>query len=301
MKLSIDLQKKNFNEILTELLNGQGLGIEIEDGFPIIRPMESEPPTPNATLDMTGFVPNGFEQKLAEQLVALWEIEAKCDATAGKLVWKANASPIDVAKVQSTMQLLSNIASPNPEIGKDPKGNSRLLFDPNEWKEGRSILERKIDSTVIIPDARSVSELLTIAASKVDVDLLIDWKSAWQHGLAPKEMEVSVFRNRTLLQVAGKYLDEFALELVPIDRKSILLTTEAMRRQQYIVVPVRCAVDKLDEVKRGLRSIAPLAPSGQSLFKFEPIAGTTDQYLVRICRPRLSQIEEPELESAFGW
>jgi len=116
-----------------------------------------------------------------------------------------------------------------------------------------------------------VTELMTIAFRDLDAELLIDWKSVWQHGLSPREEDNSVFRNRTLMQVSGKYLDE------------------------------RCESDKLDDVKRALRLLTPKSIDGQSLFKFEPVAGLSDWYLARICRPRVSQIVEPELEMSFAW
>jgi hypothetical protein len=301
MSLSCDLQKKNIKEILTELLDRQGLGIEVEDGFPIVRPRTLDAPPPLVTLDLSGIVPNGSEQKLAEQLVMLWELEARCDASGGKMLWKPIATNIDVAKVRSTIELLTDMSTPKPDGGKDQNAISRHLFDPNEWKEVRSLLNRKIGSSIVIPDKRGVTELMTIAFRELDAELLIDWKSVWQHGLSPREEDVSVLRNRTLTQVTGKYLDEFALELVPIARNSLWLTTESTRRQQFIIVPVQCAADKLEETKRALRPLAPKTIDGQSLFKFEPVAGLSDWYLARICRPRLSQIVEPELESTFAW
>jgi hypothetical protein len=301
MSLSCDLQKKNIKEILTELLDRQGLGIEVEDGFPIVRPRTLDAPPPLVTLDLSGIVPNGSEQKLAEQLVMLWELEARCRASGGKMLWKPIATNIDVAKVRSTIELLTDMSTPKPDGGKDQNAISRHLFDPNEWKEVRSLLNRKIGSSIVIPDKRGVTELMTIAFRELDAELLIDWKSVWQHGLSPREEDVSVLRNRTLTQVTGKYLDEFALDLVPIARNSLWLTTESTRRQQFIIVPVQCAADKLEETKRALRPLAPKTIDGQSLFKFEPVAGLSDWYLARICRPRLSQIVEPELESTFAW
>lgn len=301
ISLSCDLQKMNFKEILDEILDRQGLGIEVQDGFPIVRPKTTDTPPELATLNLSSVVPIGSEQKLAEQLVMLWELEAKCEASGGKILWKPIATNVDVARMRSSIQLFADTTARNPDVEKDQNTQARLLFDPNEWKEGRSLLSRKIASSVVIPDKRSVTELMTIACRDLDSELLIDWKSVWQHGLSPREEDNSVFRNRTLMQFSGKFLDEFALELVPIAKNSLWLTTESSRRQQFIVVPVRCESDKLDEVKRALRLLAPKSIDGQSLFKFEPVAGLSDWYLARICRPRVSQIVEPELEMSFAW
>ena len=301
ISLSCDLQKKNFKEILGEILDPQGLEIEIEDGFPIVRPKTLNTPPPLATLDLSGIVPNGSEQKFAEQLVMLWEMESKCDVSDGKILWKPIASNIDVARMRSTIQLLSDATAPKSDGGKVQIANSRLLFDPNEWKESRSLLGKKMGSSIVIPDKRGVTELMAIAFRELETELLVDWKSVWQHGLSPREEDFSVFRNRTLTQFSGKYLDEFALELVPIARSSLWLTTDSTRRQQCILVPVRCEMDKLEEAKRALRSLAPKTIDGQSLFKFEPVPGMDDWYLARICRPRLSQIVEPEFELTFAW
>jgi hypothetical protein len=301
ISLSCDLQKKTLKEILIEILDRQGLGIEVEDGFPIVRPKTTETPPELATFDLSDIVPNGSEQKLAEQLVMLWELEAKCEASGGKIIWKPMATNVDVARLRSTIQLFADSTTLKPDGERNQNTKKRLLFDPSEWKEGRSLLSRKIGNSVVVPDKRSVTELMTIAFRDLDAELLIDWKSVWQHGLSPREEDNSVFRNRTLMQVSGKYLDEFALELVPIAKNSLWLTTESARRQQYIVVPVRCESDKLDDVKRALRLLTPKSIDGQSLFKFEPVAGLSDWYLARICRPRVSQIVEPELEMSFAW
>jgi hypothetical protein len=203
--------------------------------------------------------------------------------------------------MRSTIQLLSDATAPKSDGGKVQIANSRLLFDPNEWKESRSLLGKKMGSSIVIPDKRGVTELMAIAFRELETELLVDWKSVWQHGLSPREEDFSVFRNRTLTQFLGKYLDEFALELVPIARSSLWLTTDSTRRQQCILVPVRCEMDKLEEAKRALRSLAPKTIDGQSLFKFEPVPGMDDWYLARICRPRLSQIVEPEFELTFAW
>ena len=266
-----------------------------------MRPKTTDTPPELATLNLSNIVPIGTEQKLAEQLVMLWELEAKCEASGGKVLWKPIATNVDVARMRSTIQLFADITALKPDGEKDQNTKNRLLFSPNDWKEGRSLLSRKIASSVAVPDKRSVTELMTIAFRELDAELLIDWKSVWQHGLSPREEDNSVFRNRTLMQISGKYLDEFALELVPITKNSLWLTTESTRRQQFIVVPVRCEPDKLDEVKRALRLLAPKTIDGQSLFKLEPVAGLNDWYLARICRPRISQVVEPELEMSFAW
>jgi hypothetical protein len=309
MTLSCDFQKKNYNEILTELLDLHGLSIEVEDGFPNIRPKAVNTENQLASLDLSGRVPKGFEQKIAEQLVALWELEAKCVPSEGKIVWKPIATAVDVARVQSTLQLLTDnvannaeeISATKKELGNDRNAAKVLQFDPNEWKEARSLLTLKIGNSVVIPEKRGVTEIMSIAFRELNSDLLIDWKNVWQHGLSPKVEDVSVFRNRTLTQVAGKYIDEYALEIVPIARNTMLLTTEAARRSQYIVVPIRCTEGTLEESKRALRSIAPKTLDGQSLFKLDPVAGLNEWYFARICRPRWTQIVEPELESTFGW
>lgn len=309
MTLSCDFQKKNYAEILTELLDLQGLRIELVDGFPIVRPKAVNAENQLAPLDLSGKVPNGFEQKIAEQLVALWELEPKCIVSDGKMVWNPIATAVDVARVQSTLQLLTDnvannadgVGAAKKDLGGDRNATKMLQFDPDDWKEARSLLALKVGSSVVIPEKRGVTEIMSIAFRELNAELLIDWKNVWQHGLTPKEEDVSVFRNRTLTQVAGKYIDEFALEIVPIARNSMLLTTEATRRSQYIVVPIRSTEGTLDESKRALRSIAPKAIDGQSLFKLDPVAGLNEWYFARICRPRWTQIGEPELESTFGW
>ena len=179
--------------------------------------------------------------------------------------------------------------------------SSPLIFSTSEWNNSFSALQRQISNTVFAPEKRPIPELLMTAANETNLNLLIDWQSVWSHGLTPKASAAIVLGGRTFRQTARRFLEEYALEIVPIFDDTVWLTTREARRGLIRVVPVRMPKNyKLDDLRQSLRILAPMG-SGDRKFRVEAIPGTEDLFFARICNPRVDQLNDPDVMIGLGW
>lgn len=301
--VSYDGQDKNLSEILNEVLQTLNLSMQLSpSGMPMVVPVAKNPAAvESGAWDLKGYCKAGNEQNLAEQIIRLYELDEACIAANGQLQWKPGSSMVTMAKVKNTINQLASQLSPSvPKPFDIPSGFS--LFDFEALRRSEEALKLKTPMNLVSAEAKGITEHLYAVAQATKVNLLIDWIHAWEHGLSPSESEYSVLRNRTLPQVSQKYLDEYALELVAIDHDTILLTTETARRQSYVVIPIKKSSDlRVEDLNRGIYILSPKDIDGRSKFKVEKLPGEEDIYFARICYPKVSQLEDSQLESTFGW
>jgi hypothetical protein len=241
-------------------------------------------------------------QQAIETLIKLWGYENVCSFDGDKLVWTDAASAIQKGNIQASlceMANLRNVPEPSPwHASKHPS----LLFATSEWQKLADLLVNKVPMSVIVPERRPITEILMTAASETGIELIIDWKSVWEHGFVPNELSISVLRGRTFPQIANRYVTDFALQLVPIGKNSLLLTTADVRRKLIRVIPVALPKDfKLEDLKQSLRRIAPLGPDDRTRFRVVSIPGMVDMYFVRVCPPQVDELSDSDIVLSFGW
>lgn len=301
--VSYDGQDKSLAEILDDVLQPLNLIMQLNPaGMPLVVPRaKNAAALESGAWELKGYCKAGNEQSLAEQIIRLYELDETCTAANGQLQWKPGSSTVTMAKVKNTInQLASQLSPPVPKPFDIPSGFS--LFDFEALRRSEEALMLKTPMNLVSAEAKGITEHLYAVAQSTKLNLLIDWIHAWEHGLSPSESEYSVLRNRTLPQVAQKYLDEYALELVAIDHDTILLTTETARRQSYVVIPIKKSSDlRVEDLNRGIYILSPKDIDGRSKFKVERLPGEEDVYFARICYPKVSQLEDSQLESTFGW
>ncbi|XZE45107.1 hypothetical protein SH467x_000310 [Pirellulaceae bacterium SH467] len=303
-QVSFDSQDTTLEKLFVSILAEKKLGIEMSpDGLPIVRPLKEVNGTKVETRwDLKGAVPEGTEKALGELLVSLWDIEGICKVDGGSLVWSETADPISKASAWSTLCLLARLQNQPIPAWSEPGTTPKLLFDPEDWKATLGVQSRTVESSVLVPELRSVSELLQIAADGTKTGLFIDWQAVWQHGLVPGQMEIAVLRNRTLPQVVKKFVDNHSLELVVMGRDRVMLTTPEARKMRFCVVPLKIPTGtELPDFKRLLYQLAPMGQDGRTRFRVSEIPGIEGIYLARITFPQVDQLDDTELETAFGW
>jgi hypothetical protein len=159
-----------------------------------------------------------------------------------------------------------------------------------------------LPDTVIVSESRPAIGILQGAATMIDSQIIVDWKSAWEHGLTPTEELIFVLRNRTLAQASKKVLVEYALEMIPIDARTFWLTTGRVRQTSLCVVPIKPPAElNMDLVKRTLSKLRPIGDDGLSRFQLRPVPGMEGVYFARICPPNTNMILQEEFASVFGW
>jgi hypothetical protein len=300
--VQVKLESGNLHGLLQSLLAQHKLKLELDpNGFPHVVPQEI-PAQQEETWKLDEIVEPSKAKELATLLVAMWDVEPMCREENGAIVWSASASAIDKSKGFATLrQLAKSLGKPAPNW----PGTARFAKSPfslDAWKECRTVLAKTVPASVLQQESRCVTAILQSSAKEVHANIFIDWKSAWAHGLSPTEEAISVLRNRTLPMIANRYLLNYALELVPIDADTFLLTTGKSRQSNLCVVPIRLQPDqKLENVKRALSTLRPIASDGSSRLQVRLVPGQSDLYLARICPPNSVQVFKEEITDAFGW
>lgn len=302
--VSFDTEDKTLEALFQSILAEKKLAIEWSpDGLPIVRPSAiRESAVGQGRWKVDGIVPSGKEKEFFQLLISLWEIESTCSVEQDELIWLDASNPLQKASLWTTLQLLARLQSKPYLVWPEQSDAPKLLFDPAEWKASLGIQSRTVASHVLIPEIRSVSEIMQIAADETKTRLLVDWQAVWQHGLVPGQMDISIVRNRTFPQIMKKFLDNHSLELVVIGRDSVMLTTPEARKLRSCVVPLKIPNGmELADFKRLLYQLAPSNPEGRTRFRVSEVPGLEGVYLARITLPQVDQLDDSELETAFGW
>jgi hypothetical protein len=300
--VQLKLESSSIEGVLTELLAKQDLKLQIDpNGFPFAVPA-TKPQPQEEIWKLDEIVDPTKSKELAELLVSMWELEPFCREENGTIVWSQTANLVDKARAFETLkQLAKSLGKPSPKWSS----SNRVLESPfsiDVWKASREILAKTVAPSVLQQESRSVTEILQTAAREVGAHILVDWKSAWKHGLTPSEEGISVLRNRTLPMIANRHLVQYALELMPISPDTFVLTTGKTRQSSLCVVPIRLSPEqKLENVKRALSTLRPIGPDGLPRLQMRLVPGQNDLYLARICPPNTIQIFKEEIIDAFGW
>jgi len=308
LRESVELSGENESlaAILQKVLEPRHLELVVdEDGFPHIRPMlegvtrafaEGGSLDPSASLQS---IPGEHRDAIVQKLISMLEL-GSCTYVDQTLKWAEDAPHYEKALWMASMRSVERAMAPDamvPKISPDP-----LAFGQSEsWWALRQRVQTRVPLDAIVYEDRPVVDLMATAAAASDTLLVIDWPSVWSHGFHPGRMSVSVLRGRTLEEICNRYLEDYSLELIPLDSETVLLTTDAVRRSIERVIAVRLDQGmNRDDIKVALRAVVPRGPEQRSRFKLEPFPGDENIMLLRICLPTLSHFRDAELRKALG-
>lgn len=302
----IEGTNESVGTILQRICQERGLELVVDnEGFPHVRPSLDrilDRLAPGGDLDPTkGIAALPPEQRdlwvpmvirLLDLSGAIWKD--------GQLTWVEHASHYEKARFAASLQVLRESVDTSLVPAKD--ANDPFDFArSNAWWLVKGKLQAKLPMSQIVYEDRPVMDLLAASAQAAQVELVYDWPAIWNHGFHPARMSISVLRGRTLEEVANRYLEDYALELVPLDSRTLLLTTDAVRRSIERVVPV--SLDRgmnIDDIKVAIRGLVPRGADQKSRFRWEPIPGQDQRALLRLCLPSLTQLRDTELQKALG-
>jgi len=292
--------------LLDTLCQAKGLELIFDnEGFPYLRPndllVSEQLKRWNSETEkgIEQSLPPESQKEIVQLLIQLLEIEG-CSFQGGKLQWKDPSNPY------AQMQLLASLNSvrdartiPQEKFtpGQDPYDFCR----PAAWVELHTRLQKTLPTDAIAYEDRPIAEILTRSAKMSGNRLLIDWPAAWSHGLHPNRLALSVLRGRTLEEIGNRYFDDYSLELLPLDSRTAMLTTDKERRSILRVIALR--TDRgmsLDEIKMAIRPLVPRGIDQKSRFRIVPLPGDEKIVVIRICPPTVSLMRDPELIRALG-
>jgi len=293
-------------EILDEFKTKIGAEIDVDaKGFLVLRPSAEKLSTkikPDGSTElgpMSKGLPEGQDQAILMLVLEMLQVDG-CEYKDGKLLWGA-----DTNAYQQT-QVLAALASIRERLGTANVGaeGAENVFDFSRreaWVRLYRKSQSKLGKEEILYEERPIIDIMTRAAQSSQVEMLMDWPSVWSHGLHPNRMALSVLRGRTLLEVSSRFLEDHSLELVPLDSKTWMLTTEAQRRSMIRLVAVR--TDRgvsLEDMRVSIRGVVPRGNDGKSLFRSMPLPGVEGVVLLRICPPNSSLMADQDLLQALG-
>lgn len=302
--VSLKLEGKTIAGFIDETLSSKGLKLSLNaKGFPLVEPASKlDKPAAPVRWDIKEICATGFEKETADLLISMSDMADFCSQIDGGLVWSENATLLDQAKVYETIRHLAKITGkpvpqwPATDTFREPQ------FSVDAWKDSRIALNRTLPDTALVLESRPAIGLMHNVATLTDSQIIVDWKSAWEHGLTPTEEMILVLRNRTLFQVSKKLLVEYALEMIPIGPRTFWLTTGRVRQTNLCVVPIKPPADlNMDLVKRTLSKLRPIGDDGLSRFQLRPVPGMEGIYFARICPPNTNTLLQEEFASVFGW
>ena len=302
-RIDINEKDKSAAEIVEQIVLSNGLEWRLDDnGLPIVSaPRTAMQAKGRVDWSIQEIFPDGAEQEGCTALIRLWGYDNVCRFGEGQLRWTEQATQIEKANMQASLCELARLRHPKADHLWNKSASSPLIFSSSEWNNSFSPLQRQISNTVFAPEKRPIPELLMTAANETNLNLLIDWQNVSSHGLTPKASAAIVLGGRTFRQTARRFLEEYALEIVPIFDDTVWLTTREARRGLIRVVPVRMPKNyKLDDLRQSLRILAPMG-SGDRKFRVEAIPGTEDLFFARICNPRVDQLNDPDVMIGLGW
>ncbi|MFM8262713.1 MAG: hypothetical protein ACKN9S_10590 [Pirellula sp.] len=292
--------------ILDEFKTKIGAEVDVDaKGFLVLRPSAEKLSTklkPDGSTElgpMSKGLPEGQDQAILKLVLEMLQVDG-CEYRDGKLLWGAETNAYQQA------QVLAALASIRERLGTANPGaeGAENVFDfnrPEAWVRLYRKSQSKLGKEEIQYEERPIIDIMTRAAQSSQVEMLLDWPSVWSHGLHPNRMGLSVLRGRTLLEVSNRFLEDHSLELVPLDGKTWMLTTEAQRRSMIRLVAVR--TDRgvsLEDMRVSIRGVVPRGNDGKSLFRSMPLPGVEGLVLLRICPPNSSLMADQDLLQALG-
>ena len=295
-------------EILKQFTAQIGAQVDIDpQGFVFIRPLaeklsnklKPDGTTSLGTLDKG--LPEGQDQSILRLVLDLLQVDG-CEYNEGKLSWGPDATAYQQAQVLAALASIREaiaIAGPG-----DNQAGENQVFDFNRPEAWMSLLRKsqmKLPKEQILYEERPILDIMIKAAQASQCELLIDWPAVWSHGLHPNRMALSLLRGRTMLEVANRFLEDHSLELVPLDSRTWMLTTEGQRRSMIRLLAVR--TDRgvsLEDMRVSLRGLVPRSANGKSLFRSEVVPGAPGVALLRICPPNSNLLGDEELVGALG-
>lgn len=295
-------------EILKQFTAQIGAQVDIDpQGFVFIRPLaeklsnrlKPDGTTSLGTLDKG--LPEGQDQSILRLVLDLLQVDG-CEYNEGKLSWGPDATAYQQAQVLAALASIREaiaIAGPG-----DNQAGENQVFDFNRPEAWMSLLRKsqmKLPKEQILYEERPILDIMIKAAQASQCELLIDWPAVWSHGLHPNRMALSLLRGRTMLEVSNRFLEDHSLELVPLDSRTWMLTTEGQRRSMIRLLAVR--TDRgvsLEDMRVSLRGLVPRSANGKSLFRSEVVPGAPGVALLRICPPNSNLLGDEELVGALG-
>lgn len=293
-------------EILKQFTAQIGAQVDIDpQGFVFIRPLAeklSNKLKPDGTTSLGTLaqgLPEGQDQSILRLVLDLLQVDG-CEYNEGKLSWGPDSTAYQQAQVLAALASIREaIAGPG-----DNQAGENQVFDFNRPEAWMSLLRKsqmKLPKEQILYEERPILDIMIKAAQASQCELLIDWPAVWSHGLHPNRMALSLLRGRTMLEVANRFLEDHSLELVPLDSRTWMLTTEGQRRSMIRLLAVR--TDRgvsLEDMRVSLRGLVPRSANGKSLFRSEVVPGAPGVALLRICPPNSNLLGDEELVGALG-
>ncbi len=300
--IELSAANKSVAEMMEQLVRENGLiWTMAPTGLPIISASQEamESRTKN-DWPITPLFETGAAKQACEDLIKLWGYDDVCHLVEDKLHWSEQATPFEKANLHTTLCLLAKLR--NQDAGQWTQvPDEGLVFSPGHWNKSFQGFKRRIDPNIVAPEKRPIGDLLMLAAAKTKLHLVIDWPNVYSHGLSPVETAASVLRGRDFSQVTKRFLNSYALELVPIGEEIAWLTTREVRRRLLRVIPLRLPKNsKVDDLRQNLRALAPVVDD-VSKFRVIPVAGTEDLFFARICTPIVDQLNDPDIMFGLGW
>lgn len=292
--------------ILEEFKTKIGAEVDIDSkGFVYLRPTAEKLSTKlkadgsTELGPMSKGLPEGQDQAILKLVLDMLQVDG-CEYKDGKLLWGADTNAYQQAQV---LAALASIRERLGTAGTLAQG-ATSVFDfnrPEAWVSLYRKSQSKLGKEEILYEERPIVDIMARAAQSSQVELLMDWPSVWSHGLHPNRLALSVLRGRTMLEVSNRFLEDHSLELVPLDSKTWMLTTEAQRRAMVRLVAVR--TDRgvsLEDMRESIRGVVPRGFDGKSLFRSMPLPGVDGVVLLRICPPNSSLMGDQDLLRALG-
>lgn len=304
--IAIEGQNASIGELLDQICQPRGLEVQIDDaGFPRVRPTQDRLIALVAadgilnTDKWTNEIPAQDRDNWVPLVIRMLDL-TQCRYAQGRVEWTEEASMYDRARLVAALQGLKHAAA-NPPVEVKVPNDAFDFGRPESWWRVRENAQAKMPMDRIVYEERPVIDLLSMACEQSGMQLVIDWPAAWSHGLHPSRMSLSILRGRTLEEIANRYLEDYALDLVPLDSTTVLLTTDRVRRSIEQVIPIR--LDRgmnMDDIKGAIRFLVPRGIDQRSRFRSETVPGNDQLALLRICLPALIHLRDSDLQRAFG-
>lgn len=304
VEVALEGEGKTFGELLDQIC--QEVGCELSDvgeGFLVVRP-KAERLTQRLAADGTTSrgalavgLPEGKDVEIVRMVLDMLGV-SQCRYESGKLQWGQDVSAVEQVQV---LAALDSVRRMHSDAGlKELSTESKFDFnDPSAWYSAYELVQNRMPMDAMLLEERPVVEILQRVAKGVGVDLLMDWPAVWSHGLHPNRMGLTLLRGRSFLEIAQRIMDDYSLVLVPLGRKTWVLTSEQRRRGMVRLVVVR-PVGGVADMMVAMRGLVPRGEDGRSLFRAVEVPGGEGLVMLRVAPPSISQMRDEELRGSFG-
>lgn len=304
VEVALEGEGKTFGELLDQIC--QEVGCELSDvgeGFLVVRPKAerlTQRPAADGTTSRGALavgLPEGKDVEIVRMVLDMLGV-SQCRYESGKLQWGQDISAVEqvqvLAALDSVRRMHSDAGSNEPSI------ESKFDFnDPRAWYAAYALVQNRMPMDAMLLEERPLVEILQRVAKVVGVDLLMDWPAVWSHGLHPNRMGLTLLRGRSFLEIAQRIMDDYSLVLVPLGRKTWVLTSEQRRRGMVRLVVVR-PVGGVADMMVAMRGLVPRGEDGRSLFRAVEVPGGEGLVMLRVAPPSISQMRDDELRGSFG-